>query len=181
MRKLTGSLLLALGLAGCEGVPVVGPTQLDSYTSSDGALFWGGGQLVLIGTAYDADGTYQVAAVAARNVAQGAMARTEFMLTPYEEGGYAASNRVVVVIGGGDGATLCSDPPLQGGQFKGGSFRVAAAACNGDRRLSSTRGMIDGVTGPDDPKLARLFSQIGSELFPSRNPDFEDVDNEWNF
>lgn len=181
MRRLAAPLLVALGLAGCEGMPVVGPTQLDSYTSSSGALFWGGGQLVLIGTAYDDDGTYQVAAVAARNVAQGAMARTDFILTPYEEGGYAANNRVVVVIGGGNGATLCSDPPLQGGQFRGGSFHVAAAACNGDRRLSSTRGTVDGVTGPDDPKLARLFSQIGSELFPTRNPTLEDIDNEWTF
>ena len=31
-------------------------------------------------------------------------------------------------------------------------------------------------------KLARLFSQIGSELFPFRNPDLEEQDhNSWDF
>lgn len=163
----------AVGLAACAGAPTVGPTQLDRYSSDDGALFYGSGQLVLIGEADSDEGTRQFAAVAAENVAQGAMSRSNFLLTPYEEGGYAATNRVVVVIGGANGATLCSDPPRQGGSFHGGSLQVAAAACNGERRLSSTRGRIDDVTGPEDPKLAQLFNQIGGELFPSSNPDLE--------
>lgn len=184
MTKTLLATALALGslaLAGCAGAPVVGPTNLDSYTSQDGAMFIGGGQLVLIGSAGNEPATRQLASVAAEGVSTGAMSKADFILTPYEEGGYVAGNRVVVVIGGGNGATLCSAPPRNGGTFTGGELSVAAAACNGDNRLSSTRGSVSGVQGPNDPAVARLFRQIGSELFPIRNPDLEDRgDNDWS-
>ncbi len=181
MRRFLPLLALPL-LAGCLGVPVVGPTTLDHYTSNDGSLFIGNGQLVLVGTAFGPAGTEQVAAVAAHSVAQGAMSRAEFLLTPKTPETATANNRVVVVIGGGNGAALCGSVPTQGGDFKGGALRVAAAACNGDRRLSWTSGAVDGISGPDDPKLARLFSQIGSELFPLRNPDLEQQNQrDWTF
>ncbi len=182
MRRLLPLLALPL-LAGCLGVPVVGPTTLDHYTSHDGALFIGNGQLVLVGTAFGAAGTGQVAAVAAREVAHGAMSKADFTLSPQTPDTATAKNRVVVVIGGGNGAGFCAPgADLRGYDFSGGALTVAAAACNGERRLSWTSGSIDGVTGPDDPKLARLFSQIGSELFPLRNPDLEEQNGrDWDF
>lgn len=180
MRRLLPLLALPL-LAGCLGAPVVGPTTLDRYTSFDGARFVGGGQLVLVGTAFG-EATPQVAALAAEKVAEGSMAKTPFLLTPKTPEVAEANNRVVVVIGGGNGAGLCGATPATGGDFTGGELKVAAAACSGTTRLSSTSGWIDGVTGPDDPKLARLFSQLGSELFPFRNPDLEEQNhNSWDF
>lgn len=177
MRRLPPLLALPL-LAACGGT-VVGPTTLDRYTSYDGARFVGGGQLVLVGTAFG-DATPQVAALAAEKVAEGSMARTEFRLTPKTAEQPEANYRVVIVIGGGNGAGLCGGTPAAGGDFKGGDLTLAAAACSGSTRLSSTRASLDGVTGPDDPRLARLFSQIGSELFPLRNPDLEEQnDRDW--
>ncbi len=184
MKTLAFASALVLGglaLAGCAGAPVVGPTQLDRYTSQSGAGFVGNGQLVLIGSAGDAPRTQQLAAVAAEGVATGAMARAEFLLTPVAPGEAEARSRVVVVIGGGNGATLCSAPPQSGGSFTGGELVVEAAACSGDQRLSSTAGSVSGVTGPDDPAVARFFRQIGSALFPLRNPDLEDNNhNDWD-
>lgn len=183
MKTFALASALALGslaLAGCAGAPVVGPTNLDSYTSYDGARFVGAGQLVLIGSAGDQAVTERLATVAANNVSQGAMSKAEFLLTAKGENEAPANNRVVVVIGGGNGATLCSAPPQNGGRFAGSELSVAAAACSGTDRLSSTRGTVSGVTGIDDPAVARLFRQIGAELFPLRNPDLEDQnDNDW--
>jgi len=172
MRRLLPLLALPL-LAGCLGGPVVGPTTLDRYTSFDGSRFVGNGQLVLVGTAFGA-ATPEVAALAAAKIAEGAMSRAEFRLKPKGPEDAEANNRVVVVIGGGNGAGLCGGTPPVGGRFEGGDLRVAAAACSGSTRLSSTSGSVSGVTGPDDPRLARLFSQLGSELFPLRNPDLEE-------
>lgn len=176
--------LPALGLlAGCLGQPIVGPTTLDLYTSYDGARFAGNGQLLLVGSAFGAAGTPQVAATAAERIAEGAMSKTSFLLLPKGPEDELANNRVVVVIGGGNGAGLCTlPPPERGSDFTGGELKVVAAACSGTSRLSSTSGSIDGVTGPDDPKIARLFSQIGTELFPPRNPDREEPSGQdWSF
>lgn len=184
MKTLALASALALGglaLAGCAGAPVVGPTNLDRYTSFDGSRFVGNGQLVLIGSAGDEAETRRLAALAAEAVSQGAMSKAEFQLAPWEDGAPLANNRVVVVIGGGNGATLCSAPPENGGRFQGGSLSVAAAACSGEQRLSSTRGSISELQSLDDPALHRLFRQIGAELFPPRNPDLEDQqDNDWS-
>lgn len=184
MKTLALASALALGglaLAGCAGAPVVGPTNLDRYTSFDGSRFVGNGQLVLIGSAGDAVATDRLATIAADNVSRGAMSKAEFLLTAKSENEPAANNRVVVVIGGGNGATLCSAPPENGGRFQGGSLSVAAAACSGSQRLSSTRGTVSEVQGVEDPAVERLFRQIGAELFPIRNPDLEDQnDNDWS-
>lgn len=178
MRSLLPLLALPL-LAACGG-PVVGPTTLDRYTSYDGARFVGAGQLVLVGTLFG-DATPGIAALAAEKVAEGSMAKTQFRLTPKTAETPEANNRVVVVVGGGNGAGLCGATPERGSDFKGGDLTLAAAACSGTTRLSSTRATLDDVAGPDDPRLARLFSQLGSELFPLRNPDLEEQNQrDWN-
>jgi hypothetical protein len=112
------------------------------------------------------------------------MAGPQFTLYPRGAEDPQYSNRVVVVIGGGNGATLCAAPPQQGGELRApGPLRVAAAACTGASRLSSTTGSVGEITGPDDPAVAHLFRQIGAELFPIRNPNYEDNDRDgdWTF
>lgn len=51
----------------------------------------------------------------------------------------------------------------------GGTLRVIAALCRGDKAITRLTGQAVGVTGPDDPKVARLFRQIGATLYPSRS------------
>lgn len=176
--------LLALLLGSCSLVPVtVGPTDLYRYTPGYAALFAGNGQLILIGSAFsDAAATQAFAETAATNVAQGSMAGRPFTLTANLGDQPQAKNRVVVVIGGGNELTLCATPPASGGTVKAGEpFRVAVASCNGEDRLASTTGRLDRpVTGPDDPNIAYLFQQIGAELFPIRNPDYEPDHNDWS-
>jgi len=177
IRPLGGLAALVL-LAGCAGAPVVRPATIDSYVPQYAASM---SQLELIGTAAGPGGTEQLAAVAAKGVAQGSMAGPEFTLLPRGPEDPQRSRRVVVVIGGGDGGTLCAAPPQRGGEFKGGSLTVAAAACDGASRLTSTSGSVSGVGGVDDPAVAHLFRQIGAELFPMRNPNYEpDHDVDWN-
>lgn len=176
-RRSSAVLVLALLLGACAGDITVGPTDLDRYRPTDGALFLGNGQLVLIGTAFgDEAGSAAFAAVAAKGVAEGAMTRSGFLLTPNSGDKPVANNRVVVVIGGGNGYTLCESTPSVGGQVREGQpFSVTAAACNGTRRLSSTSGRVGRpVTGPDDPAVLQLFRQLGAALFPPRNPNYDD-------
>ena len=176
-----GGLAAALLVAGCQGATVVRPATYESYTPQYAAAMH---QLELIGTAEGPDGTARLAATAAEGIAQGSMAGPQFTLYPRKAEEPQYGNRVVVVIGGGNGATLCAAPPQQGAELRApGPLRVAAAACTGASRLSSTTGSVGEISGPDDPAVARLFRQIGAELFPIRNPNYEDNDrgNDWPF
>jgi hypothetical protein len=176
-----GGLAAALLLAGCQGAPVVRPATYESYTPQYAAAMH---QLELIGTAAGPGGTEQLAAVAAKGIAQGSMAGPQFTLYPRKEEDPQYSNRVVVVIGGADGGSLCAAPPQTGSELRApGPLRVAAAACTGGSRLSSTSGSVSEITGPDDPAVARLFRQIGAELFPMRNPNYDPEDHGfgWDF
>lgn len=187
MKIVRSCLILSLIalLGACAGDVTVGPTDLDRYRPTDGSLFLGNGQLQLIGTAFgDQEGTETFAAVAAKGVAEGSMARSSFLLTPNTGDKPLANNRVIVVIGGGNGYTLCDSVPSVGGRVTAGQpFSVTAAACNGTRRLSSTSGRVDRpISGPDDPAILQLFRLMGSELFPPRNPNYENNRfNMWMF
>lgn len=176
---LVGGLGAAVLLAGCDGAPVVRPAQVDSYTPQYAAAM---SQLEFIGTAGSPEATQILADAAAKGISQGSMAGPQFTLRPRQPEEQELSTRVVVVVGGASGATLCAAPPEQGGEFKGGSLHVTAAACTGGSRLTSTSGSVSGVSGPDDPAVAHLFRQIGAELFPMKNVNYEDHDrgNDWN-
>ncbi|GAB5470999.1 MAG: hypothetical protein Kilf2KO_40290 [Rhodospirillales bacterium] len=186
--RLTRGLTAALGslafLTACAslipGAAVIGPNDLQRYTAQSNALFVGNGQLVLIGTTTNPADRTALSQVAATNVAQGAFG-TKFQLTPRDQAERPSRNRVVMAIGGADTRRLCTEPPDRGGNFSGGSIRVGAAACNGDTRLSSVSGQIDGLSGVDDPKLANFFGQIGAALFPGRNLDYQQRDRDWGF
>ncbi|HKY96090.1 MAG TPA: hypothetical protein VJL84_12330 [Kiloniellales bacterium] len=177
-----GGLGAALLLAGCQGAPVVRQAQIDSYVPQYAAAM---SQLEFVGTAGTPEDTQRLAEVAAKGISQGSMAGPQFTLRPRKPEEPELGTRVVVVVGGAAGATLCAAPPRQGGDFKGGTLHVAAAACSGGSRLTSTSGSVSGVEGPDDPAVAHLFRQIGAELFPMRNPNYEDNDHDrgadWNF
>lgn len=180
---LAGLGLAALaGCRGLEGVPVVGPTNTDRYTPSSNALFVGNGQLVLIGEVVPAETRLRLAQVAADGIADGAFG-TPFRLVPAETAQIPSRNRVIVVIGGANQWELCTSQPERGGAFNGQGISISAAACNGDRRLSSTSGRIGKLEGVDDPALAYFFTQVGAELFPGRNIDYEPQDrgSSWDF
>ena len=174
------SLAGLLALAGCfAGAPVIGPTNTWRYIPSSNAAFLGNGQLVLIGQATTPEMRLQLAQVAADGISSGAFGG-KFLLVPRELAGRPSRNRVVVAVGGANSWELCENPPDQGGNFSGVGLRVSAAACQGDTRLSSTNGTIEGLDGPDDPALARFFQQIGAALFPGRNIDYLDRDGDFD-
>lgn len=180
-RGFIAGVVTAL-LAACGNV-TVGPTNLDRYQPTDTSLFTGNGQLVLVGGG-DAD-REALAAVAAKNVAKGAMGRSGLLLTPNAGDRPVANNRVVVVVGGGNPYALCESAPAGGTLRRGEPLSVVAAACNGSRRLSSTSGRVDApVSGPEDPQVAALFRAIGAELFPPETPeqrqDRGDGPGDWN-
>lgn len=167
-------------LAGCDGAPVVRPAQIDSYVPQYAAAM---SQLEFIGTAGTPENTQTLAEVAAKGISQGSMAGPQFTLHPRKPEEQPLSIRVVVVVGGAGGSTLCGAPPDRGGDFTGGTLTVTAAACDGASRLSSTAGSVSGVSGPDDPAVAHLFRQIGAELFPMRNVNYDndhDRGADWN-
>ncbi len=175
--RLTTLLSVAglLALAGCVGglgsAPVIGPTNTWRYLPTSNSAFLGNGQLVLIGQATTPEMRQQLAQVAATGIADGAFGG-KFLLVPRDEAEIPSRNRVVVVVGGANSWTLCTDPPDRGGNFSGLGLRVSAAACQGTTRLSSTSGTVGRLDGPDDPNLAYFFKQIGAALFPGRNIDY---------
>jgi len=176
-------LFTGLGLAvlsGCTGVPVINNTYVDKYVPTSNALFLGNGQLVLLGETASPEEHLQIAQIAADNIAAGAFGG-KFQLVPVELANSPSRNRVVVVLGGAFGYTLCSDPPASGGRFGGSAIYVTAAACNGDRHLSSTSGYVNEIDGANDPAVARLFQQVGAQLFPGRNLDYELPDRQGEF
>lgn len=184
--RLLAGIALGATLAACmPGGVVVGPTDLNRYTPEYAGLFAANGQLVLIGTAFGSEsGTQAFADTAAKALPQGSMAGTPFTLTANTGNLPQSKNRVVVVIGGANAYDLCENPPPSGGQVVAGQpFSVNAASCNGSDRLASTSGRIsDPVKGPDDPAVTALFQQLGAELFPMRNPDYDDpARGDWGF
>ncbi|MEO1190216.1 MAG: hypothetical protein AAFY02_00535 [Pseudomonadota bacterium] len=182
--KIGLAIAAATALAACTsfvpGTPVIGPSNIERYTAQSNALFVGNGQLVLLGDPEKPDDRLALAEVAAENIAKGAFGAT-FQLTPRELADKASRNRVIVVVGGAYGWTLCEAPPVRGSNFSGQGIRVTAAACNGNTRLSSVSGSIGGLNGVDDPALANFFAQIGAALFPGRNLDYQLRDRGWDF
>ncbi len=181
MRRSTLSTLVgACALAGCvSGAPVIGPTDTQRYIPSSNAAFVGNGQLVLIGQATTPEMRLLLAEVAAAGIADGAFGG-KFLLVPRELAERPSRNRVVVAVGGANSWELCSNPPDRGGNFSGRGIRVSAAACQGETRISSTNGTIDGLSGADDPALEAFFAQVGAALFPGRNIDYIDRDGDFD-
>jgi len=179
-KTLRASFVVALtaGLAACAApfsdLTIVGPTEQFRYTRSTNALFVGNGQLDLAGRSDNQALFQSLAEVAAENLPKGAVG-AQFTLGLPEAGKPVANNRVLVVIGGAFDQEACKQRP-EGGRFNGSELRVTAISCNGDTVIASTRGRISEISGPNDPQVARLFRQIGYELFPGRNIDTERED-----
>ena len=57
-----------------------------------------------------------------------------------------------------------------------GSLDFTIAFCSANRRLSSMRGRLADVSGPEDPRIGELFRQVAIQLYPPRNPDRNDQD-----
>ncbi|MBK1671197.1 hypothetical protein CKO28_24650 [Rhodovibrio sodomensis] len=57
-----------------------------------------------------------------------------------------------------------------------GKIDFTIAFCSGNRRLSSLRGQLAEVSGPEDPRIGELFQQVAIQLYPPHNPDRNDRD-----
>jgi hypothetical protein len=76
--------------------------------------------------------------------------------------------------GGPDGD---SDGSSQGSAAgSAGTLEFTIAFCSANRRLSSMRGRLADVSGPEDPRIGELFRQVAIQLYPPRNPDRNDQD-----
>lgn len=170
-----GALLVLAGCGGLSSIPVVTSTDQERYTPYANAGFIGNGQLDLIGTTSNPSDRQALAQTAAKGVSDGALGG-KFLLTPKDEAQIPARNRVVVAIGGANSWELCSNPPARGGTFTGTYLSVSAASCNGTTRIASTNATVQGLSGVDDPAIARLFQQIGAALFPGSNIDYNPQD-----
>lgn len=81
---------------------------------------------------------------------------------------FRSTYHVVVLFNPAPGAApsrLCGDPH-QPQEPRSGRVGVLAAFCDGDYRITSAGGSIDGVEGPNDPAFRVLLRQIGLLLFP---------------
>lgn len=76
--------------------------------------------------------------------------------------------------GGPDGD---SDGSSQGSAAgSAGTLEFTIAFCSANRRLSSMRGRLADVSGPEDPRIGATFRQVAIQLYPPRNPDRNDQD-----
>ena len=159
--------LVAAG-AGCaadDGV-VLSPRQLAAYDVSDLPYVAGHGLLAEI-----AGSPFPAADEQLKEAVTDVLARGHFgpVFPVHTErpAGFVSPYRVVMVfdpvIAPGR-ATLCESVP--GSQADGERVRVSAAFCAGEQLLSSVKGSVRGVRGPDDPRFHDLLSRISTELFP---------------
>jgi hypothetical protein len=98
-----------------------------------------------------------------------------FVTTPPED--FASPYRVVLVF---DAAPAYSDHTLCGAALgvlearTEDPLRVHAALCAGSKPLTTLRGQVSGVAGPEDPRFHALIRQITLNLLPPYNPDRRD-------
>lgn len=76
---------------------------------------------------------------------------------------------------------LCETPSGADTRFEGRPVVVAAAFCNTDRALSRVLASAPDISGPSDPRLASLMSQVVGQLLPPENPERRDNDDNCGF
>ena len=60
----------------------------------------------------------------------------------------------------------CSDlSKLRPGSAPSGNVRVQVALCRGGTMLTGVQGVVEDVSGPDDPKFRQLVYQVAAKLF----------------
>lgn len=91
--------------------------------------------------------------------------------TPTDWNGYT------VVLGFGlppvGGQNLCNNPDLPQAPAPAGVTALLANYCYGNRLVTEALGRVEGVTGPDDPRLRDLIGQVIAELFA--NDEYADL------
>jgi hypothetical protein len=71
-------------------------------------------------------------------------------------------------------ATLCRDPsqaPALTEALPTGEFRLVGGLCRFDKNMTEVTGRLQGVTGPDDPRVHRLIVAATQELTTPRTAE----------
>lgn len=171
MRKLLslGAAALAALVGGCGDGPSTVPGGYRSpatWSTFFSATATGPLLLELHGNPFggSADG---LRALVARAMA-GAIPARPFTLTPDPGAAAAPKVRVVVALGAPpslDAAELCAGRvPSAASAAPPGRVDLLAAFCDGGTLLSSVRGWVVKVDGPEDTRFVRLLGQVMREL-----------------
>jgi hypothetical protein len=146
-RTRTTALLLvasALWLAGCSGGPTVYNAQI--YHDRWPDFFYGGGTpeylAVVWGNSFHTDKTATEAVV------------------------IESIERMVFNADHARSGLPCGDlSKLRPGPAPSGNVRIQAALCRSGAMLTGVEGVVENVSGPDDPKFRQLVYQVAVKLF----------------
>jgi len=168
-------ILAGFGLSGCGNGSLIYHADYGRYSRSTAQYAARDGEMPL--AVYGNPVGDQVAGIA-EAVADGLYGThvdysTEFVPTerPGREG-----YRTVIVFGKTTQNEICS-LPRTGDYATGSPTPVSGAFCLGDEVLSYVSGRTPKIDSADDPDLTQQVRAMGRDLFPYRNPRFDDDDS----
>ena len=165
-------------LAGVAGVlaacaaPITTPPQVNSYSPSllSYVAKRGGMRTEIYGNPFGADQA-QVNQAVLRSLEEGSRG-PHFPFYDNPPADFKQTAYHVVVAFGSDGPQgyrLCTGPSGGAPTNDGGTVRVSAAFCSGEKVVTSVSGRVQNATGPEDPAFRSLMRQVALALFPSRD------------
>jgi hypothetical protein len=175
-------LLLPLFLAACSGgqIPIASESRIESrYHLSDLSYIAAGRDLKteVLGNPFKSDqGTF--AATVADHL-QGVNPGPDIHFTPTPAPTAREPYFVRLAFNGpsaSNGTQFCGvAPEVAPSSAPSGEVRVIGAFCRGDQPMTYAAAKSGGITDMNDPAFRRLVRQVGTLLFPLRNP--EDIQN----
>jgi hypothetical protein len=171
MRKLLslGAAALAALVSGCGDGPATVPggyRNAATWSTFFSATSFGPLLLEVHGNPFGASAQEVKAGVA--KAMSAALPSRPFSMTLDPQSASAPKIRVVVALGAPaslDAAELCAGRvAIAAAKVDGGRIDVLAAFCDGGGLLSSVRGWVAKVDGPDDSRFTRLMGQVMQDL-----------------
>jgi hypothetical protein len=173
-RTIGGFLVassLCATLASCDGLPIINASYNGSYSGRE----WAGHDLPVVVRG----SPFAVPPAELNQAITDALADTTFGETRFvgAPNGSTAVYRVIFVFAPPPGladfalCTLPEPPNVAPREVAGSRVEVLAALCRGDTAISSADGRVQVGSGPASSEFRRSVAQVGTTLFPARNPE----------
>jgi hypothetical protein len=171
------SATLALTLAACarsDGIATVSSINNDLFDSNDMSRELSSKDTIVHvrGSAFGLDQSALERTVVSNM--QGAAWGPQPRLTPTPGSNVGQMWSFVMMVNGPlnvTAAALCRDPsqaPALTQEPPSGEFRLVGGLCRFDKNMTEVTGRVQGVTGPDDPRVRRLIVAATQELTTPR-------------
>jgi hypothetical protein len=164
-RIMAVGVVAASVLSACAGPSTIGPPRREAATWSEMIYASSQGPMLVDvrGQPFGGNIAPKVAAMMSGQVPQ-----HPFDFTTDPTRAPHPDKRVVVAFNPAPSVSeydLCANRDSALADGGAGHIAVRAAFCDHAQPLSATRGWVDNVSGPDDPRLAALLGEVTRQLF----------------